>query len=156
MPTRKFKPTSPGRRHMSGDQFTVLTTDEPEKSLLTPLSKSGGRNAHGRVTARHRGGGHKRHYRIIDWKRSKDGIPARVATIEYDPNRSAYIALLHYVDGEKRYILACEGLKVDDRVVSGEGADIKTGNAMPLKKIKVGTLTKSVALYQGRGGKLVR
>lgn len=156
MPTRKFKPTSPGRRHMSGDQFAALTTDTPEKSLLEPLSKSGGRNAHGRVTSRHRGGGHRRHYRIIDWRRDKDGIPARVATVEYDPNRTAYICLLHYVDGEKRYILAPEGLKVDDRVVSGEGADIKTGNALPLKKIPVGTLVHNIELYPGRGGQMVR
>lgn len=156
MPTRKFKPTSPGRRHMSGDQFAALTTDTPEKSLLEPLSKSGGRNAHGRVTARHRGGGHRRHYRIIDWRRDKDGIPARVASVEYDPNRTAYICLLHYVDGEKRYILAPEGLKVDDRVVSGEGADIKTGNALPLKKIPVGTLVHNIELYPGRGGQMVR
>jgi len=156
MPTRKFKPTSPGRRHMSGDQFAALTTDTPEKSLLEPLSKSGGRNAQGRITCRHRGGGHRRHYRIIDWRRDKDGIPARVATVEYDPNRSAYICLLHYVDGEKRYILAPEGLKVDDRVVSGEGADIKTGNALPLKKIPVGTLVHNIELYPGRGGQMVR
>lgn len=156
MPTRKFNPTSPGRRHMSVEDFSDITCTTPEKSLLRPLSKSGGRNSNGRVTSRYRGGGHKRKYRLIDWKRDKDGIPARVATIEYDPNRSARIALLHYVDGEKRYIIAPLGLKVNDRVVSGEGADIKVGNALPLQKIPVGTLVHNVELYPGRGAQMVR
>ena len=156
MPTRKFNPTSPGRRHMSVEDFSDVTTTTPEKSLLRPLKKSGGRNSTGRVTSRFRGGGHKRRYRLIDWKRDKDGVPARVATIEYDPNRSARIALLHYVDGEKRYIIAPQGLKVDDRVVSGEGADIKVGNALPITKIPVGTLIHNVELYPGRGAQMVR
>ncbi|MBI3925477.1 MAG: 50S ribosomal protein L2 [Armatimonadetes bacterium] len=156
MPVRNFKPTSPGRRHMSVEDFAEVTRSEPERSLLEPLNKSGGRNAQGKVTSRHRGGGHKRRYRRIDWKRDKDGIPARVAAVEYDPNRSARIALLHYADGEKRYILAPNGLKVDDRVVSGEGADIKPGNCLPLKRIPIGTEIHNVELYPGRGGQLVR
>jgi large subunit ribosomal protein L2 len=156
MPTRNFKPTSPGRRFMSVEDFAEVTTDKPEESLLVPLRKSGGRNAQGRITARHRGGGARRMYRLIDWKRDKDGVPARVATIEYDPNRSARIALLHYADGEKRYILAPAGLAVGDSVVSGEGADIKPGNALPLKNIPVGTLVHNVELYPGRGGQLAR
>ncbi|MEW6283782.1 MAG: 50S ribosomal protein L2 [Candidatus Eremiobacterota bacterium] len=156
MSTRKFKPTSPGRRHMSVSGFDEITTDRPEPSLVKPLKSSGGRNAQGRVTARHRGGAHKRKYRVIDWKRDKDGIPARVASIEYDPNRSARIALLHYVDGEKRYILAVHGLQVNDRVVSGPDADIKPGNALPLNRMPVGTEIHNVELYPGRGAQMVR
>lgn len=156
MSTRKFKPTSPGRRHMSVSGFDEITVSKPEASLCEPLHQSGGRNAQGRVTARHRGGRHKRMYRIIDWKRNKDGIPARVATIEYDPNRSARIALLHYLDGEKRYILHVNGLSVDDRVVSGDDADIKPGNALPLRRMPVGTVIHNIELYPGRGAQMVR
>jgi large subunit ribosomal protein L2 len=156
MPVKKFKPLTPGRRAMTVSNFSDLTTTEPEKSLLSPLKKTGGRNAYGRVTARHRGGGHKRMYRIIDFKRDKDGVPAKVATIEYDPNRSARIALLHYVDGEKRYILVPEGLKVGDTVVSGPDADIKPGNALPLANIPVGTVIHNIELSPGRGAQMVR
>ncbi len=156
MPTRKFNPTSPGRRHMSVEDFSEITTTKPHKPLLEPLSKTAGRNSNGRVTARHRGGGHKRRYRLIDWKRDKDGIPAKVATIEYDPNRSARIALVHYVDGEKRYIIAPLGLKVGDKIVSGEGADIKVGNCLPLNRIPVGTQIHNVELQPGRGAQLAR
>lgn len=156
MSTRKFKPTSPGRRHMSVSGFDEITVSKPEASLCEPLRQTGGRNAQGRVTARHRGGRHKRMYRIIDWKRNKDGIPARVATIEYDPNRSARIALLHYLDGEKRYILHVNGLSVDDRVVSGDDADIKPGNALPLRRMPVGTVIHNIELYPGRGAQMVR
>lgn len=156
MPTRKFNPTSPGRRHMSVEDFSQITKTEPERSLVKKLTKSGGRNNRGRITSRHRGGGHKRRYRVIDWRRDKDGIPAKVASVEYDPNRSARIALLHYVDGEKRYILAPLGLNVDDRIVSGEGADIKVGNALPLRRIPLGTQIHNVELYPGRGGQMVR
>ena len=156
MPVKKFKPTTPGRRAMTVSDFSDLTTSKPEKSLLAPLKKTGGRNAYGRITARHRGGGHKRMYRIIDFKRDKDGIPAKVATIEYDPNRSARIALLHYADGEKRYILVPNGLKVGDTVVSGPDADIKPGNALPLANIPVGTIIHNIELRPGKGGQLVR
>lgn len=141
---------------MSVEDFSDVTTSKPERSLLEPLTKSGGRNSTGRVTSRHRGGGHKRRYRLIDWKRDKDGIPARVASIEYDPNRSARIALVHYVDGEKRYILAPLGLKVDDKIVSGEGADIKTGNCLPLHKIPVGTQLHNIELQPGKGAQMAR
>jgi len=157
MAIKKYKPTTPGRRGM-----TTLANDElsknvkPERSLVAPLGKSGGRNNLGRITTRHIGGGHKRQYRIIDFKRDKDLIPAKVATIEYDPNRSANIALLHYVDGEKRYILAPKGLKVGDTIVSGEGADITVGNAMALADIPEGTVIHNVELKPGRGGQLVR
>jgi large subunit ribosomal protein L2 len=136
--------------------FDEITTDKPEKSLLEPLKSTGGRNAQGRLTVRHKGGGHKRNYRIIDFKRNKDGIPAKVATIEYDPNRSANIALLHYVDGEKRYILAPNGLKVGDTIVSGPEADIKVGNALPLLNIPVGSTIHNVELKPGKGGQLSR
>ncbi|GAA0434349.1 50S ribosomal protein L2 [Lentibacillus halophilus] len=156
MAIKKFKPTSNGRRNMSASNFSELTTDTPEKSLLSPLYKHGGRNNNGRMTVRHQGGGHKRQYRIIDFKRDKDGIPGRVATIEYDPNRSANIALINYVDGEKRYILAAKGLKVGHEIVSGENADIKLGNALPLKDIPVGTIVHNIELKPGRGGQLVR
>ena len=153
---RKVKPTSPGRRFQTYSDFDEITRTTPEKSLLKSLKKSGGRNTHGRITCRHRGGGHKRHYRIIDFKRDKVGIPARVATIEYDPNRSARIALLHYVDGEKRYILAPLHLNVDDVVESGPSADIKPGNSLPLSNIPLGTQIHNIELRAGRGGQIVR
>lgn len=156
MAIKTFKPTSPARRYMTVDSFEEITTSEPEKSLLAPLKKSGGRNANGRITVRHRGGGHKRRYRIIDFKRDKDGVPAKVATIEYDPNRSARIALLHYADGEKRYILAPKGVEVGDQIMSGPEADIKPGNAMQLKDMPIGTLIHNVELKPGKGGQLVR
>lgn len=156
MAIKKYKPTSPGRRGMSVSSFEEITTDTPEKSLLEPLVSTGGRNNYGRTTARFRGGGHKRMYRRIDFKRDKDGVPARVATIEYDPNRSARIALLHYADGEKRYILAPIGLKVGDVVMSGPTADIKPGNALELRDIPVGSIVHNVELKPGKGGQLVR
>ncbi|BAF58504.1 MAG: 50S ribosomal protein L2 [Pelotomaculum sp.] len=156
MAIKKFKPTSPGRRFVTVSDFEEITRTEPEKSLVEPLKKSGGRNAQGRITVRHRGGGHKRLYRIIDFKRDKDGIPAKVASIEYDPNRSARIALLHYADGEKRYIIAPAGLEVGQTVVSGPDADIKAGNCLPLKNIPVGTMIHNIELYPNGGGKLVR
>lgn len=156
MAVKKFVPTSPGRRFMTVRTFDEITATEPEKSLLEPLKKNAGRNAQGRITVRHQGGGHKRKYRIIDFKRNKDGIPAKVATIEYDPNRSANIALLHYADGEKRYILAPVGIGVGAQILSGEGADIKPGNAMPLKFVPVGTLIHNIELKVGKGGQLVR
>lgn len=156
MPTRKFNPTSPGRRHMSGHDFAEITSSEPEKSLLRPLKKSGGRNSNGRITSYHRGGGHKRRYRVIDWTRDKDGIPAKVNSIQYDPNRSAHIALLFYADGEKRYILAPDGLAVGGTVVSGAGSDIKVGNCLPLSDIPVGTLLHSIELQPGKGAQMVR
>lgn len=156
MAIRKFKPTSPGRRFMSVPAFDEITKTEPERSLVVPLTKTGGRNVYGRITTRHRGGGHKRMYRIIDFKRDKDGVPAKVAAIEYDPNRSARIALLHYRDGEKRYIMAPLGLKVGDIVQSGPTADIKPGNALPLENIPVGTIIHNIELEPGRGGKMVR
>ncbi len=156
MGIKKFKPTTPSLRFRMIPTFEEITSGIPEKSLLIPLKKTGGRNNKGRVTARHRGGGHKRFYRMIDFKRDKHEIPARVASIEYDPNRSANIALLHYVDGEKRYILAPNGLKVDDRVVSGENADVRVGNAMPIKNMPLGTSIHNVELFPGRGGKLAR
>jgi large subunit ribosomal protein L2 len=156
MALRIRKPTSPGRRFQSSSDFSELTTDRPEKSLLAPLHKSGGRNVYGRKTSRHRGGGHKRQYRIIDFKRNKDGVPAKVATIEYDPNRTCRIALLHYADGEKRYILAPAKLGVGDTVVSGQGSDIKPGNAMPLRFIPVGTVVHNIEIKPGGGGKMAR
>src|SRR5688500_17030043 len=157
MPIRKPKPTSPGRRFVTYADFGEITKRSPEKSLVEGLTKSGGRNAHGRKTARHRGGGAKRLYRKVDFKRSrKDGVPARVAAIEYDPNRSAYIALLHYVDGEKAYILAPNRLRVGMTVMSGAGSDITVGNAMPLSLMPVGTLIHNVELQPGRGGQLGR
>ncbi len=156
MATKKYKPTSPGRRFMSVSTFEEITTDKPEKSLLAPLSKKAGRNNQGKITVRHHGGGHKRQYRIIDFKRTKDGIPGRVATIEYDPNRSANIALINYVDGEKRYILAPKGLKVGDEIMSGVTADIKVGNALPLENIPVGTVIHNIELKAGKGGQMVR
>ncbi len=156
MGIKTFKPYTPGRRFMTVSTFEEITTDKPEKSLLAPLKKHGGRNQQGRLTVRHQGGGHKRRYRIIDFKRNKDGIPAKVATIEYDPNRSARIALLHYVDGEKRYIIAPAGLKVGDKVESGAEADIKVGNSLPLKNIPVGTMIHNIELKIGKGAQLVR
>ena len=156
MAVKSFKPYAPGRRFMTVSSFDEITTDKPERSLLKNLKKQGGRNQQGKLTVRHQGGGHKRRYRIIDFKRTKDGIPAVVATIEYDPNRSARIALLHYVDGEKRYILAPNGLKVGDKVESGPEADIKVGNALPLKNIPVGTLIHNVELKIGKGAQMVR
>ncbi|WP_339230645.1 50S ribosomal protein L2 [Oceanobacillus sp. FSL K6-2867] len=156
MAIKKFRPTSNGRRNMSVLDFAEITTDTPEKSLLAPLSKRGGRNNQGKLTVRHQGGGHKRQYRIIDFKRDKDGIPGRVATIEYDPNRTANIALIHYADGEKRYILAPKGLKVDQVIESGADADIKVGNALPLVNIPVGTIIHNIELKPGRGGQIAR
>ncbi|SNS39220.1 LSU ribosomal protein L2P [Anaerovirgula multivorans] len=156
MAIRKFRPTSPARRQMTVSTFEEITNVEPEKSLLETLTKSGGRNAQGKITIRHRGGGMKRKYRIIDFKRNKDGIPAKVATIEYDPNRSANIALLHYVDGEKRYIIAPNHLQVGDMVESGENADIKVGNALPLKNIPVGTIVHNIEMKPGKGGQIAR
>src|SRR5690606_10317660 len=156
MGIKKYKPTTPGRRGMTAYSFEEITKTEPEKSLTVPLKKSGGRNNLGRVTARHRGGGHKRLYRLIDFERDEDGVPATAAANEYDPNRSARIALLHYADGEKRYILAPVGLSVGDQVMSGEDADIRPGNALPLKNIPVGTLVHNVELRPGKGGQLVR
>ena len=156
MAIKKYNPTSPGRRFMSVSEFDEITTTTPEKSLLAPLRKSGGRNVHGRITVRHIGGGAKRKYRIIDFKRDKMDVPATVATIEYDPNRTANIALLHYADGEKRYILAPLGIKVGDKIVSADSADIKPGNAMPISAIPVGTLIHNIEMKPGRGGQLVR
>lgn len=156
MPIKKFKPTSPGRRQMTVSTFEEITTDKPEKSLVEPLKKNAGRNAQGRLTVRHQGGGHKRLYRKIDFKRNKDGIPAKVATIEYDPNRSARIALLNYADGEKRYIIAPHGLKVGDTVLSGPEADIKVGNALPLINIPVGTVIHNIELKPLKGAQMCR
>lgn len=156
MGIKKYRPTSPGRRFMSVSTFEEITTDTPEKSLLAPLSNRAGRNHQGKITVRHQGGGHKRQYRLIDFKRNKDGIPAKVATIEYDPNRSSRIALLHYVDGEKRYIIAAHGLKVGDIVISGSDVDIKPGNALPIGNIPVGTVIHNIELQPGKGGQLVR
>lgn len=156
MAIKLYKPTSPGRRDMSGHTFEEITRSKPEKSLLAPLRKKAGRNHRGKITVRHRGGGHKRRYRIIDFKRGKLGIPARVASIEYDPNRSARIALLVYVDGEKRYIIAPQGLKVGDAVMSGPEAEIRVGNALPITNIPLGTLIHNIELQPGRGGQLAR
>jgi large subunit ribosomal protein L2 len=156
MPTVPYRPTSPGRRFQSGFDFAEITKERPEPGLTAPLNKSGGRNNLGRLTIRHRGGGHKRLYRVIDFKRDKDGVPATVAAIEYDPNRSARIALLHYADGEKRYILAPVGLAVGDRVEAGPKADIKPGNSLPLALIPLGTMVHNVELREGRGGQLGR
>ncbi len=156
MALRRYKPTSPGRRFYTGRTFEEITRKEPEKSLLVTLKKNAGRNVYGRITARRRGGGHKRKYRVIDFKRNKDHIPARVAGIEYDPNRSANIALLHYADGEKRYILAPLGLQVGHTVMSGERAEIRPGNAMPLRAIPVGTFVHNIELQVGAGGQIAR
>ncbi len=156
MPVKQYRPTSPGRRGMSVSTFEEITKTRPEKSLTVRLKKHSGRNNQGKITTRHRGGGAKRAYRLIDFKRNKLDVPAKVAAIEYDPNRSARIALLHYVDGEKRYILAPLGLKVGDRVVAGADADIRPGNALPLKNIPTGTTVHNVELERGRGGQMVR
>ena len=156
MGIKQYKPTTNGRRNMTSNDFAEITTDRPEKSLLAPLSKKAGRNNQGKITVRHHGGGHKRQYRIIDFKRTKDGIPGRVATIEYDPNRSANIALINYLDGEKRYIIAPKGLEVGMEIMSGSEADIKVGNALPLVNIPVGTVIHNIELKPGKGGQLVR
>jgi len=156
MAVKKFNPTTPSRRNMTMASFEEITTNEPEKSLLVSKKKTGGRNAQGKITVRHHGGGAKQKYRLIDFKRTKDGIPAKVATIEYDPNRSAYIALVVYADGEKRYIIAPVGLKVGDVVVSGPDADIKVGNALPIVNIPVGTIIHNIELQVGKGAQLVR
>ncbi|MEY2968610.1 MAG: ribosomal protein [Actinomycetota bacterium] len=156
MAIRKRKPTSAGRRFQTVSDFSEITKSTPEKTLLAPRPRTGGRNAYGRKTARHRGGGHKRQYRVIDFKRNKDGVAAKVVAIEYDPNRTCRIALLHYLDGEKAYILAPKGLEVGDRVESGQGADIKPGNALPLRFIPVGTTVHNVELRPGQGGKIGR
>ncbi|WP_017754860.1 50S ribosomal protein L2 [Calidifontibacillus oryziterrae] len=156
MAIKKYNPTTNGRRGMSVLDFAEITTDTPEKSLLAPLHKKGGRNNQGKITTRHQGGGHKRQYRVVDFKRDKDGIPGRVATIEYDPNRTANIALVNYADGEKRYILAPKGLQVGQEIFSGADADIKIGNALPLQNIPVGTVIHNIELKPGRGGQLVR
>jgi large subunit ribosomal protein L2 len=156
MAIKRYKPTSPARRFMTVSQFTEITTTTPEKSLLETKSKSGGRNATGRITVRHIGGGNRRKYRIIDFKRNKDNVPATVASIEYDPNRSANIALLNYADGEKRYIVAPLGLQKGDTVMSGENADIKTGNTLPLEKIPVGTVIHNIEMHPGKGGQIAR
>lgn len=156
MAVKTFKPTSPGRRFVTVSKFDDITSTEPEKSLLKPLKKNAGRNAYGRMTVRHRGGGHKRMFRVIDFKRNKDGIPAKVASIEYDPNRSARIALLHYADGEKRYILAPVGISVGQNIVSGPDADIKAGNCLPLRNMPLGTMLHNIEMYPGGGGQLVR
>ncbi|MEY3641680.1 MAG: ribosomal protein [Actinomycetota bacterium] len=156
MAIRKRKPTSAGRRFQTVSDFSEITKSTPEKTLLAPRPRTGGRNAYGRKTARHRGGGHKRQYRVIDFKRNKDSVAAKVVAIEYDPNRTCRIALLHYLDGEKAYILAPKGLEVGDRVESGQGADIKPGNALPLRYIPVGTTVHNVELRPGQGGKIGR
>jgi large subunit ribosomal protein L2 len=156
MAVKKVKPTSPGRRFQEYSTFEEITTTTPEKGLLQTIRKKGGRNFNGRITCRHRGGGHKRHYRVIDFRRNKQGIPAKVASIEYDPNRSARIALLNYVDGEKRYILAPVNLKVGDTIMAGEMADIKPGNALPLGSIPLGTQIHNIELRLGKGGQIVR
>lgn len=156
MAVKKFRPTTPSRREMTMPTFEEITSDSPLKSLLVGIKKNGGRNAQGKITVRHRGGGAKRKYRIIDFKRNKDGIPGKIASVEYDPNRTAFIALVVYVDGDKRYILAPAGIKAGDIVVSGADADIKPGNALPLKNIPVGTVVHNIELQTGKGGQLVR
>ncbi len=156
MAVKSFKPTSPGRRFQTVADFSEITVSRPEKSLLAPIKKTGGRNCYGRVTARHIGGGHKRRYRIIDFKRDKHEIPAKVVSIEYDPNRTSRIALLQYVDGEKRYILAPDRLEVGHQVVAGENAEISVGNALPIRRIPVGTQIHNIELKQGKGGQLAR
>ena len=156
MPIRKYKPTSPGRRGMSGDTFEDITKDRPERGLISELRKSGGRNAHGKITVRHRGGGSRRQYRQVDFKRDKHDIPAKVVAIEYDPNRSARLALLTYADGEKRYIIAPLGLRVGDSVVSGPNAEVRLGNCLPLAKMPLGTLVHNVELREGQGAQMAR
>jgi large subunit ribosomal protein L2 len=156
MAVKKYKPVTPGTRGMTGYTFEEVTKSTPERSLLVPLRKSGGRNAHGRITVRHRGGGHRRFIRIVDFKRDKHGIPAKVAAIEYDPNRTARLALLFYADGEKRYIVAPLDLKVGDTVMAGAGAEIRSGNSLPISNIPVGTLIHNIEVKEGRGGQMVR
>ena len=156
MAVKKYKPVTPGTRNMTGHSFEEITKSKPERSLLIPLRKSGGRNSYGRVTVRHRGGGHRRFIRIIDFKRDKRDIPAKVAAIEYDPNRTARLALLIYVDGEKRYIVAPMDLKVGDTVMAGAGSEIRSGNALPISNIPVGTLIHNIEVKEGRGGQMVR
>jgi len=156
MAIKKFRPTSPGKRFQTVSAFEEITSRTPERSLLVPLRKSGGRNSYGRVTSWHRGGGHKRRFRLIDFKRDKREISARVASVEYDPNRSARIALLHYVDGEKRYILAPDQIRVGEQVIAGPAADIKPGNALPLRNIPTGTLIHNIELKVGKGGQIIR
>lgn len=156
MAIKGYKPTTPSRRHMTVSTFEEITTSVPQKSLLEPKKRSGGRNAQGKITVRHHGGGAKQNYRIIDFKRSKDGVKGRIATIEYDPNRSAYIALVVYLDGDKRYIIAPQGIKVGDAIESGVNADIKIGNALPLKNIPVGTVIHNIELAAGKGAQMVR
>jgi large subunit ribosomal protein L2 len=156
MTVKVFKPTSPGRRFQTVTTFEDITTDKPEKSLLTPIKRTGGRNCYGRITSRYIGGGHKKRYRLLDFKRNKRDIPAKVATIEYDPNRSARIALLHYKDGEKRYILCPLHLHVGDLIMAGENAEIRVGNALPIRRIPLGTLIHNVELKLGKGGQLIR
>lgn len=156
MAVKAYRPTSPGRRGMTGHTFEEITKGKPEKSLLAPLKRKSGRNNQGKITVRHRGGGSKRKLRIIDFKRDKFGVPGRVAAVEYDPNRSANIALIFYADGEKRYILSPQGLKVNDTVISGEGSEIRPGNTLPLKSMPSGTEIHNIELYQGRGGQMVR
>jgi large subunit ribosomal protein L2 len=156
MAIKQYKPTTPSRRGMTGHTFEEVTKREPEKALLAPLNSRAGRNFRGKITVRHRGGGHKRRYRIIDFRRDKAGVPARVIAVEYDPNRTAHIALLTYADGEKRYIIAPAGLKVGDNLMSGPDADIRLGNALPLSSIPLGMVVHNVELYTGRGGQLVR
>ena len=156
MPVKKYKPVTPGQRGMTGYTFEEITKSKPERSLLLPLRKQGGRNAQGRVTVRHRGGGHRRSVRMVDFKRDKHDIPAKIAAIEYDPNRTARLALLHYADGEKRYIVAPLGLRVGDAVMSGPNAELRPGNALPISSIPVGTTIHNVELREGKGGQLVR
>ncbi len=156
MAVKKYKPITPGQRGMTGYSFDEITKSEPERSLIVPLRKTGGRNMHGRITVRHHGGGHKRFIRLIDFKRNKIGIPAKVAAIEYDPNRTARLALLHYADGEKRYILAPVGLKVGDTVMSGPAAEIRPGNSLPISNIPVGTMVHNIEMREGKGGQMVR
>src|SRR6187431_2100599 len=156
MPLRSYKATSPGRRFMTRSTFEEITTDKPHKPLLEPMKRGSGRNNQGRLTVRHRGGGNKTHYRRIDFKRDKFGVPARLATIEYDPNRSARIGLLHYADGEKRYILVPNGLKVGDTVIAGPGAEARVGNALPLSSVPLGTQLHNIELVPGKGGQIVR
>jgi large subunit ribosomal protein L2 len=156
MALRKRKPTSPGRRFQTVSDFSEITKTEPEKSLVNPRPRTGGRNSYGRKTARHKGGGHKRQYRVIDFKRNKDGVPAKVASIEYDPNRTCRIALLHYLDGDKRYILAPKGVSVGDTLQNGQGSEIRSGNALPMRYIPVGTTVHNVEIKPGQGGRIAR
>lgn len=156
MAVKKYKPITPGQRGMTGYSFEEITRSKPERSLLVPLRKRGGRNLYGRITVRHRGGGHRRHIRVVDFRRDKRGIPAKVAAIEYDPNRTARLALLHYADGEKRYIIAPLGVRVGETIMSGPDADIRPGNSLPISSIPVGTMVHNIEIYAGRGGQMVR